>query len=135
MLLPKKFSTRPSVAICLALLAVGSSACVKQNSAGVGLKKFDSSAVFGISVEKPAVPDFALPESFDEEPLALLPVPNRTNPVPPEGPCPEAKLNAFPKASATPQIKGLPTAGLYTWKRTSYIYKNTANGWRFYPQR
>ncbi len=127
MLLHKKSFAR-TVLAGLALLTLASSACVKQNEAGVGVTKFDSSAVFGISVEKPVVPGFEVPEAFvDDEPLPQLPTPSLRNPVAPEGPCPPAKLNAFPKASATPQVLGLPPEGLFTWKRNSYIFKNEAN--------
>ncbi len=110
----------------LAVLALASTACVKQNKAGVGIAKFDSSAVFGIAVEKPVVPGFSQPEDTSDFNLPDLPVPTPQNPIPPQGPCPPAKLTAFPKASATPQIKGMPTEGLYTWKRNSFEFKNTA---------
>lgn len=120
-------SMRKVVAAGVALIALAGSACVKQNNAGVGIAKFDSSAVFGIAVDKPVVPGFSLPESLDDVDLPDLPTPTPQNPVPPSGPCPEAKLNAFPKASATPQVKGLPTEGLYTWKRDTFILKDASN--------
>jgi hypothetical protein len=111
----------------IALVALASTACVKQNDAGVGIAKFDSSAVFGIAVEKPVVPGFDVPEDTSDLTLPDLPTPTPQNPVAPQGPCPPAKLTAFPKAAATPQVRGMPTEGLYTWKRNSFELKNTAN--------
>ncbi|MDP1795478.1 MAG: hypothetical protein Q8K63_15170 [Acidimicrobiales bacterium] len=127
-LLSKSHSTR-FAAVGLALIAIASTACVKQNDAGVGIAKFDSSAVFGIAIDKPIVPGFSLPEALADTDFDLpdLPSPSPINPIPPTGPCPDAKLNAFPKATATPQVKGMPTEGLYTWKRNSFLLKNTAN--------
>ena len=55
--------SRHSFAVaCLAVLALGSSACVKQNLPGVGLVKFDSSAVFGIPDKGAPLPGFDVPE-------------------------------------------------------------------------
>lgn len=120
-------SMRKFAAVGIALFALAGSACVKQNDAGVGIAKFDSSAVFGIAADKPVVPGFSLPEGLDDVDLPDLPSPSPTNPIPPTGPCPEAKLNAFPKATATPQVKGMPEEGLYTWKRQTFILKDIAN--------
>lgn len=119
-------------AVGFVLVALASAGCVKQNDAGVGIAKFDSSAVFGIAIDKPipVVPGFSAPDALAEESdldLPDLPTPSPVNPVAPTGPCPEAKLNAFPKASATPQVKGMATEGLYTWKRNTFILKDVAN--------
>ncbi len=128
--LHKKGQAKRTVVATLVVLGLASSACVRQNNAGVGIAKFDSSAVFGIAVEKPIVPGFSVPESFSGDGAAALPdlpIPSPFNPVAPTGPCPPAKLTAFPKATATPTIVGMPTEGLYTWKRNSFQLKNTAN--------
>ncbi|MEY2424694.1 MAG: hypothetical protein QOI61_266 [Actinomycetota bacterium] len=109
-LLPKK------AAIALvALCALGSTACVKQDDPGVGLVKFDSSAVFGITPkEKAVVPDFALPEEAFDLPVE---VPKRIIDPKLDGPCPAAKLTAFPKASASVLVKDKPVEGVYRWKK------------------
>jgi hypothetical protein len=119
-LLPKK----TAVALA-ALVALGSAACVKQNDPGVGLVKFDSSAVFGITpAEKPPVPDFILPDDAFELPV-VTPVKRIIDDVV-DGPCPEAKLTAFPKKSATVRVTDKPAEGLYRWKRNLLELKNAA---------
>ncbi|HVV37093.1 MAG TPA: hypothetical protein VHC63_10860 [Acidimicrobiales bacterium] len=101
----------------VALSAFGATACVHQDAPGVGLVKFDSSAVFGIAPQdKPDVPDFSLPLGTDFNLPALPTVRPDLNKID-EGPCPAAKLTAFPKTSATVRVQGQPTEGLYKWKR------------------
>ena len=101
----------------VALSALSTTACVHQNAPGVGLVKFDSSAVFGITPEdKAPVPDFQVPLGTD---FALPDVPfvhrdlNKVD----DGPCPAAKLTAFPKTSATVRVIGQPPEGVFKWKR------------------
>jgi hypothetical protein len=111
-LLPKK-----TVIALVALCTLGSAACVKQNTPGVGLVKFDSSAVFGITPpQKPVVPDFTLPPEVFALPDVTPPRRILDNNL--DGPCPAAKLTAFPKASATVRVLGMPTEGVYKWKRS-----------------
>ncbi len=108
------------VAVC----ALGSAACVKADPPGVGLVKFDSSAVFGISPKaKPVVPGFELPEEMFELPAVDPPRGIFDDRV--DGPCPPAKLTAFPKASASVAVKDMPAEGLYPWKRSLLQFKNT----------
>jgi len=117
-LLPKK-----TAAALVALVALGSSACVKQDDPGVGLVKFDSSAVFGITPdEKPAVPDFQIPEEIFDLPDVTPPKRAIDDLV--DGPCPAAKLTAFPKKSATVRVSDLPPEGVYKWKRNILQVKN-----------
>jgi hypothetical protein len=122
-LLPKQF------AITLVVLsALAASACVHQDDPGVGLVKFDSSAVFGIEPEdKAPVPDFEVPLGVD------FAIPDdgfkpRDLNVKPDGPCPAAKLTAFPKAPATVRVQGMPKDGVYKWQRDLVQSKDaTAN--------
>lgn len=128
-LLPKTVKTRKlDVLAVVALIALGSAACVKQNDPGVGLVKFNSSAVFGIEPDaKPVVPVFEVPDfSVAGEALPDEPLPTRALPKPDEGPCPEAKLTAFPKKPANVHVLDLPPAGLYRWQRDLLTLKNTA---------
>jgi len=120
-LLPKK-----SLIAVTVLVALFSAACVKQDAPGVGIVKFDSSAIFGITPkEKPVVPDFEVPDLTSDD-LPPLDFTERVLPKVDEGPCPEALLTAFPKKSATPQVFGTPTAGLYKWKRKTLAIKDAA---------
>ena len=110
----------------LAALLVFGSACVKQNDPGVGLVKFDSSAVFGIAPkEEPVVAGFELPTDLAELPDVSRPI-TPLRPRVDEGPCPEAKLTAFPARASTVKVDGLPTEGLYRWKRPLLTLKNSA---------
>lgn len=116
-----RLRTRRGFTLIAAVLAVtASSACVKQNEPGVGLVKFDSSTVFGAA--KPTeLPGFDVPVNFDNFPTTsggLIPR-NPLQPAPPTGPCPEAALTSFPKASATVKVIGTPTPGVYKWKRVA----------------
>ncbi len=113
----KRLLPNKTVIALVAVFALGSAACVQQDDAGVGLVKFDSSAVFGITPkDKPVVPDFTVPaEAFDELP-ADLPGKRVFDPKL-DGPCPAAKLAAFPKASATVLVKEKPAEGVYKWKK------------------
>jgi hypothetical protein len=109
-LLPKKFAIT-----LVALSAFGATACVHQDAPGVGLVKFDSSAVFGIEpADKPVVPDFEAPLVAD---FQIPDTPFKPNIAAPEGPCPAAKLTAFPKTSATVRVESQPPEGVYKWKR------------------
>lgn len=114
------------LAVVLASVAViASSACVKQNEPGVGLVKFDSSAVFGLSAkDDKTLPGSDTPDFTDGSLLNGIggQLPKIVAPVNP-GICPIAGLGVFPKASATPQIKGLPKEGLYAWKRALVVSK------------
>ena len=109
----------------VALLALATAACVKQDAPGVGVVKFESSAVFGITPNKPVVPDFNVPEDLSSI-VPDLPLTTTVLPKPPEGPCPAAKLTAFPKKSASVDVVGTPPEGLYRWKRPLFTTKNTA---------
>jgi hypothetical protein len=115
-LLPKK-------ALALAaLVALASGACVSQDDPGVGLVKFDSSAVFGITPDaKPTLPDFEIPAEAFEVPLTPV---KRIIEEKVDGPCPAAKLTAFPKASATVRVLDTPPEGLYKWKRNLLTIKD-----------
>ena len=118
-LLPK------SKAVALAtLIALGSAACVKQDAPGVGVVKFESSAVFGITPTKPVVPDFHVPDNLGSV-VPDVPFEPRLLPTPDPGPCPPAKLTAFPKQSATVSITGMPNEGVYRWKRSLFETKNS----------
>ncbi|MEY2469813.1 MAG: hypothetical protein QOF21_2511 [Actinomycetota bacterium] len=111
------------------IAAIGSTACVKQNDPGVGLVKFDSSAVFGQSDGQGDIPGFGTANPFpDSFGITELPVRNIVNRVPDiaGGPCPAAKLTAFPKTSSQPTIDGLPPVGVYQWKRVLSVVKNAA---------
>ncbi|MEY2473522.1 MAG: hypothetical protein QOK28_2851 [Actinomycetota bacterium] len=111
-LLPKKFA----IAL-VALSALGATACVHQDAPGVGVVKFDSSAVFGIEPEdKAPVPDFEVPLGTDFQ-LPDVPLVRKDLNAVPDGPCPAAKLTAFPKTSATPRVEGQPPEGVFKWKR------------------
>ena len=114
----------------LALVAAGAtvvsaSACVKQNQPGVGLVKFDSSAVFGISSKDDTtlpgsgIPDFT---DFVQGNGGINKVPNEL-PKPPSL-CPDTPIGVFPKTAATVDIKGLPKEGLYRWQRNLILTKN-----------
>ena len=96
----------------VAITAVASSACVKQHLPGVGLVKFDSSAVFGQSKGQGDIPGFGTPGAFsDQFAVPNLPIPQlirRLVDRAPSGPCPEARLSDFPSTSASVTIKGLP---------------------------
>jgi hypothetical protein len=108
------------------VLAIGSSACVKQNLPGVGLVKFDSSAVFGLPKKNDApVPGFDVPQDLSNFDVGGF-VGNRDTgvKVPDLGPCPPAKLTAFPKTSASVQVVGTPAEGLYKWKRDFVVVRN-----------
>lgn len=109
-------------------VVVATSACVEQNQAGVGVVKFDSSAVFG-AAKATELPGFDVPDAFpDGFPIDNLPV---RNPVKrdtvPVGPCPEAKLTDFPKKTASVKVVGVPVAGVYSWKRVDVVQQNTKN--------
>jgi hypothetical protein len=120
-LLPKK-----TLIALVALSALFSAACVKQDAPGVGVVKFDSSAIFGITPnEKPVLPDFEVPDLSSED-LPDLDFKERVLPPVDPGPCPEALLTAFPKKSSTPQVIGLPTAGVYKWQRDLLTLKDTS---------
>lgn len=121
LLLPRK-----SALGLVALLLLGS-ACVKQDNPGVGLVKFESSAVFGLAKEpeKPVVADFEVPTDLSDVPVDLGPIaPLVLRPADP-GPCPPAKLTAFPAKAATVKVEGMPPEGLYKWKRSLLTIKNT----------
>ena len=113
----------------VALTAIGASACVKQNLPGVGLVKFDSSAVFGQSKGEGNVPGFgeagAFPDQFALPEVPLRDIVQRLAPKS-DGPCPAAKLTAFPNTSASVLVKGRPTEGVYKWKRDLFVQKNAA---------
>ena len=119
-------------AIALAvLISITAPACVKQNQPGVGLVKFDSSAVFGAPTNKTDVPGFGGSDLFgDELPIAdtqlpsLIKQPPRLSPD--SGPCPPAKLTAFPKAPASVKVLGQPAEGLYRWKRALVVSKDSS---------
>jgi hypothetical protein len=119
-LLPKK------LAIALvAVSALGTTACVHQKAPGVGLVKFDSSAVFGITPEdKAPVPDFQVPLGTDFA-LPEVPFVHRDLNKVDDGPCPAAKLTAFPKTSATVRVIGQPPEGVFKWKRDLVEAKDT----------
>jgi hypothetical protein len=119
--------SRTSFAVAfLAVLTLGSSACVKQNLPGVGLVKFDSSAVFGLPKKDNApLPGFNVPDTISDLNVGGF-VGNKDNTKLPDlGPCPPAKLTAFPKTTATPQIIGLPAAGIYKWKRDFLVVRDS----------
>lgn len=113
----KKLPKKAAIAL-VAFSTFGATACVHQNAPGVGIVKFDSSAVFGITpADKPPVPDFSLPpQGVDFVNPGNGFVPHDLNKVD-AGPCPPAKLTAFPKTSATVRVMGEPPEGLYKWKR------------------
>jgi hypothetical protein len=111
----KKLLPKNIAVAFVALTAFGATACVHQDAPGVGLVKFDSSAVFGIEpADKPVVPDFSVPTTDFQLPDIPFKPPSL---VAPEGPCPAAKLTAFPKTSATVRVIGEPPVGVYKWKR------------------
>jgi hypothetical protein len=117
--------SRHSFAVaCLAVLALGSSACVKQNLPGVGLVKFDSSAVFGIPDKGAPLPGFDVPEEIANFDVGGLLGPTTDTKLPDLGPCPPAKLTAFPKTTASVQVLGTPAEGLYKWKRDFAVLRN-----------
>lgn len=122
---PPRTPKRTVVAF-LALCALGSAACVKQDPPGVGLVKFDSSAVFGLPPEdeEPVVPNFSVPEEAFVAGSVILPNRPPVTQVKSEGPCPAAKLTAFPKGPATVQVKDMPAAGVYKWKRNLLAIKD-----------
>lgn len=111
-------------------LAAASSACVAQHKTGVGVVKFDSSAVFGVA-NKTDLPGFDVPDSFPDGVAIseLPPVRNLIRPdtaAAPVGPCPEAKLTAFPKKTSSVTVTGMPTPGIYPWKRVDSVQQNIA---------
>jgi hypothetical protein len=102
----------------LVALTLAASACVKQNEPGVGLVKFDSSAVFGIPKKDEApIPSFEPPDNVSDFNVGGFVGTPPTAKAPDLGPCPVAKLNAFPKTVATPNVAGMPAEGVYKWKR------------------
>jgi hypothetical protein len=119
----------PRAIVLVALISVASSACVKQNEPGVGLVKFNSTAVFG-APKKNDIPGFGTADEFgDEIPIsdADLPSLRLTPPKPADpGPCPPAKLTAFPKASASVKVLGVPAVGVYKWKRALVVSKDAS---------
>lgn len=121
-----KLLPRHTTVALAVVCAIGSAACVKQEAPGVGLVKFDSSAVFGIAPKQDVpVPGFELPdEAFDLPDLTPSPV--RVLPIPDEGPCPDAKLTAFPKKTASVGVDGMPAEGLYKWTRNTLTLKDVS---------
>jgi hypothetical protein len=115
--------SRHSFAVaCLVVLTLGASACVKQNAPGVGLVKFDSSAVFGIPTKtETPIPGFEPPDNFSDFNVGGFVGTPVTAKAPDLGPCPPAKLTAFPKTTATPNVVGMPAEGIYKWKRDLFV--------------
>ncbi len=121
----------PRAIALVVLISIAGPACVKQNQPGVGLVKFDSSAVFGAPKNTTDVPGFGGSELFgDELPItdAQLPslIKQPIRQAPDLGPCPPAKLTAFPKATASVKVLGVPSEGLYRWKRALVVSKDSS---------
>ncbi|MEY2398687.1 MAG: hypothetical protein QOJ00_1861 [Actinomycetota bacterium] len=122
----------PRALALVVLVTLATGACVKQNKPGVGVVNFDSTAVFGAPTNKNDIPGFEAPPQFGDE----LPVDETSNisdlvrnlapKIADPGPCPPAKLTAFPKASATVKPIGAPAEGVYRWKRALVVTKDAA---------
>ena len=121
-----------TVVLTLALAGLVTSACVKSNPPGVGLVKVDTAAVFGVTKAEPPAgfsPSVDLGQNALEIPLADLPtfdlVGRSPDKVLSNELCPVADTRkAFPKESASVNVKGLAPEGVYTWKKDRIIAVN-----------
>jgi hypothetical protein len=125
-------------------LATLLTACVEPDPPGVGVQKLAADIVFGVKPPSPDTPPANLapgaagqgdaityvpPVSPSADRLPDIPAPRSPRPpnsrlprptplASPKSPCPPAALSAFPAQEAGLTVAGLPTEGLYRWKRT-----------------
>lgn len=119
---------------CVAVAALVSGACVKADAPGVSISEVKTSAKFGFEEKEKQLSGFDVPEEAQltaATPLPELPLGAFTNKtavkkVVGNPDCPEATNDVFPKDPATVQVKGMPVAGTYKWKRDAVIVVNRA---------